>query len=259
MKRRPALDGPPGGASLPAWIARYSLASPAAGAYLLLRSLGFPGLSTLERFMPRAGRILDLGCGYGLLSIVCGERSPGREVVGIDLLEERVAVGREVQRRHGGPGNVRLIAGDLADLPGGEFDAICFAHVLMYRPLEEQRAVLARCRERLTPGGVLLLAEAVSEPAWKARLARLQEKIVVGAKVRLFGWRAWAEIAPAGVHLWEPGSLGGFLQDLGLRVISRPLSGCSYLSHHLFIAGADAARPARAKAASASSRHARRP
>ena len=252
------IERAPGGVSLPAWIARYARVSPASGACLLVRCLGFPGLTALERLLPRAGRILDLGCGYGLFSILCGERSPGREVTGIDLLDARVAVGREVLRRHGGPANVRLLAGDLADLPHGEFDAICFAHVLLYRPLREQRAVLARCRERLAPGGLLLVAETVGKPAWKARLARLQEEFVVGAKVRLFGWRAWSRVAPAGVHLWDPAALDRFLQGLGLLVASRPLSGWSYLSHHLFIAAAVAAgAPARAEAETGSRRLAR--
>ena len=257
MRREPYAGRTPRGVSLPAWIARYARVSPPAGAYLAARCMGFPGLPALERLLPRAGRILDLGCGYGLLPVLCADRSPEREVAGIDLLGTRVAVGREVLRRHGGPGNVRLTAGDLAKLPDGEFDAICLAHVLLYRPLHEQRAVLARCRERLAPGGLLLLAETVGEPAWKARLARVQERIVVGAKVRLCRWQTWRAIAPAGVHLWDPAALRDFLGELGLRVRSRPFSGWSYLSHHLFIAQAEGATSARAASGPVSLRLAR--
>lgn len=225
--------------SLLRWIARYASVSPAAGAYLVCRCLGFPWLASLERRLPASGRILDLGCGYGLLAILCGARAPGRRVLGIDILEARLAVGREVVRRQGCPDNVDLVHADLADLPDGPFDAICIAHVLLYRPLGEQRAVLQRCRDRLAPGGVLAVVETVRSPVWKARLARLQENIVVGAKVHLAGDRHWAALSPGSVFLWDAAALCSYLQSLGLRVASERLDRWSHLSHRLFIGVAE--------------------
>ncbi len=230
-------------ASLPRWIARYAKVSPAAGAYLVCRCLGFPWLAALERCVPPAGRILDLGCGYGLFAIVCGARAAARRVLGIDLLEDRLAVGREVLRRWGGGTSVDLVRADLNDLPPGRFDVICFAHVLMYRPLPEQRALLARCRDRLAPGGRLLVVETVRSPAWKARLSRLQETIVIGARMRLSGARAWPSSGSSETALWDAADLEAYLGSLGLSVESRRMDRYSHLSHRLFIGVAGRERP----------------
>src|SRR6267378_2352847 len=108
MTRRGAGAGAPRPASLPTWIARFAAASIPAGAYHVARCLGFPYLSRLERALPAAGRVLD---------ILCGDRAPGRRVIGIDRLETRVAVGCEVLRRHGSPANVELRAADAVELP----------------------------------------------------------------------------------------------------------------------------------------------
>jgi SAM-dependent methyltransferase len=223
-------------------------ADPAAGAYLLARCAGFPHFARVERVLPAEGTILDVGCGHGLLAVLAGARQPGRRVLGVDRIEARVAVGREVARR-AGFGNVRLEAGRIEALPDGPFDAITLVDVLMYRRLEEQEAALADCRDRLAPGGRLVIKEQVCRPRWKARLVGLQESLVVGLKTGLDRGSPWSEIAPTGIHLWKEEALASLLARLGLSVESRPLHAGSYLSHHLFIGEVASSRRASAPAA----------
>lgn len=221
--------------SIGRWIARYARVAPAAGLYLVLRCLGFRHFGRLERLVPRRGRVLDLGCGYGLFAILCGARGPDREVLGIDFLESRLRVGRRLLARPDAPANVRLMRGDLERLPEGPFDAITISDVLMYRTLGEQRRILGRCRERLAPGGRLVIAEQVRTPAWKARLVAWQEWVVLSAKLVLLRSRAWDRIAPDGIALWEASDLERVLTSSDLRVRGLRLDRLSYLSHHLFI------------------------
>jgi SAM-dependent methyltransferase len=220
------------------WIGRFARVSPAAGAHLLARVAGFRHFDLLEAALPPGGPILDLGCGHGLLAILAAARAPERRVLGIDILEARVAVGRAVVARYGGPGNVALRRGDGRDLPDGPFAAICFAHTLMYLPLREQASLLERCRERLRSGGLLLIAEQVGEPAWKARLVRFQESLVVGARARLRGRGEWGRFAREGVHLWSEPALLDHLRGLGLHPASERLDRWSHLSHRLITASA---------------------
>ncbi|MGH9868534.1 MAG: class I SAM-dependent methyltransferase [Candidatus Polarisedimenticolia bacterium] len=230
-----------GAVSALGWIGRYGRVSPAAAAHLSFRWLGFPHFHRLVSTFPASGRILDVGCGHGLLALMVAEGSRARDVVGIDLLEARLEVARAVARRRG-LANVRFERRDIEDPPDGLFDAIVVADVLFYRPLPAQRKLLRILSARLSAGGVLLIKEQTREPAWKSALVRLQEYLVVGVKVTLGGSRSWADMAPSGVHLWSAAQLADELRSLGLETDSERLDRWSYLSHRLFVASAPAAR-----------------
>jgi SAM-dependent methyltransferase len=162
-------------------------------------------------------------------------------VVGIDRLASRLAVGSRVARRLG-LSNLRLESGRIEALPPGPFDAIVIVDVLLYRPLADQAAIIRACRERLRPGGRLLIKEQLREPSWKARCVDVQERLVVGFKVGRERGGPWAEMAPSGTHLWSRDGVMELLRDCGLAATIEPLHAGSYLSHHLVI-GAAPVRP----------------
>jgi SAM-dependent methyltransferase len=114
-------------------------------------------------------RILDLGCGQGLLAAwlraaahCCYERgiwprtwppAPCPESMrGIELMA------REVDRARGalGPG-CEVVQADIRSAAFGSADAVVILDVLHYLPAQAQREVLQRVRATLPPGGLLLL------------------------------------------------------------------------------------------------------
>jgi SAM-dependent methyltransferase len=120
------------------------------------------------RFLAPLGRdatILDLGCGYGGLSIPLA-RSYGR-VVAVDATLERVKI-VGLRAEHEGLHNVVPVHANALELPFGTaaFDCVVVNGVLEWvgewdtsrAPGEVQLAVLRRCHELLKPGGTLLLA-----------------------------------------------------------------------------------------------------
>jgi SAM-dependent methyltransferase len=241
---RPNQDaGAIGRASIPVWISRFAAVDPPSGLYYIARCLGFRHFGRLERCLPPRGRVLDLGSGYGLFPILAGARGPERQVLGIDRLARRVEIGRRVIDRAGGPANVRLEVGDFNRLPEGPFDAITATDVLLYSTLADQQKLIRACRERLAPGGILLIKEQVTRPSWKARLVIMQERLVVGSKVRLRSDGEWSSIGGSGFHLWAVEDLERVLAGCGLRVSSSRLDRWSYLSHHLFIGVEGSAPP----------------
>lgn len=128
--------------------------------------------SMLERgLLPHRGRVLDIGCGQGLLaSLLQAVREPvvlaawpatwapaphidayhGIELMQSDVDRAKMALGERGARAHFECADMRLVA-----LPA--CDAVVILDVLHYVDHEAQAALLRRVRDALVPGGRLLL------------------------------------------------------------------------------------------------------
>ncbi|MFZ0040121.1 MAG: class I SAM-dependent methyltransferase [Solirubrobacteraceae bacterium] len=107
-------------------------------------------------------RLLDLGAGTGLLSEALVTAEPGATVELVDASAEMLQGARERL----GAAVVAVHVQDLREpLPAGPFDAIASALAIHHLEHEEQRDLLRRVHERLTPGGVFVNAEQVAAPS----------------------------------------------------------------------------------------------
>lgn len=120
-----------------------------------------------------AGAVLDLGCGHGLLALLLAELG-GRTVKGIDVDARKIALAREVA-----PAGVSFAATGLEREPAEAYDAVAVLDVLYLVPRGEWEPLLRACRERLRPGGRLLVKETGRRPRWKLAKAWLQEQVMV--------------------------------------------------------------------------------
>lgn len=114
---------------------------------------------------PKIGRILDIGCGYGLPACWCLEALPGSMVTGIDPDAERVKVAGMAVRERG-----TILLGAAPDLPMviGSFDLILLLDILHYLDEEQLTATLVRCRRLLDPGGRLVIRFVIPPPLRKS-------------------------------------------------------------------------------------------
>lgn len=95
------------------------------------------------------GRVLDIGCGRGVLLRRLADRAS--ELWGVDIDEERVAQTRradEIQTR-------LLKPGQPLPFDDESFDTVTITEVIEHVP--DERSVLAECARVLVPGGKLLL------------------------------------------------------------------------------------------------------
>src|SRR5258708_30614091 len=76
-------------------------------------------LDEIGQYLPARGRVLDLGCGFGLFSLYYASVHPGLRVEGFDRNARRIGMARAAARRLG-LGNVRYEVGDVMDFRGGE-------------------------------------------------------------------------------------------------------------------------------------------
>ena len=115
-------------------------------------------LHVLLRELPgRVDDALEIGCGSGELTALLAARA--RRVLALDLSSEMLAVARE---RCAGLANVELVCADALTWPlaPASFDAIASIATLHHLSLG---AMLARMRDAVRPGGVLLVLDVVAE------------------------------------------------------------------------------------------------
>ncbi len=122
-----------------------------------------------EGWLRDARRILDLGCGQGLLAALVASAqataaagrwpaewasAPARDahVRGIELMASDVARARQALGD-----DARIEQGDIATADFGQADVVVILDVLHYLPYEAQDDVLHRVRRALPAGGRLLL------------------------------------------------------------------------------------------------------
>jgi SAM-dependent methyltransferase len=119
----------------------------------------------LMEWVPAApGRVLDLGCGDGLVADMVAEARPGVEVVACDFSAEMLSRARE---RFAANPAVTVVEHDLdAPLPDewGEFGAVVSAFAIHHLVDERKRTLYAEVFERLVPGGVFCNLEHVASP-----------------------------------------------------------------------------------------------
>jgi len=115
----------------------------------------------LELLAPRPkDRVLDLGCGTGLLCRRIADRldpDAGGEAVGIDAAGRMIALAR---RKRGGPGcRFEAMAAETLDFPPASFDAVVSSLFFHHVDRELKRRSLEEAYRVLKPGGRLIIAD----------------------------------------------------------------------------------------------------
>jgi 2-polyprenyl-3-methyl-5-hydroxy-6-metoxy-1,4-benzoquinol methylase len=163
-------------------------------------------LSVMDLLLTDEGRILDVGCGFGLFAAYFGQTHPRRRIVGVDPDARRIGIARRVADRVG-TNEHRFIIGDVRDAAieaEGPFEAAYVLDVMHHLPQDDQRRVLERLRDVLVPGGMLLVKDITTEPAFGLFFTEALDRLMVG-------WRE--PLAYRHHREW-----GEMLGDLGFKV-----------------------------------------
>jgi trans-aconitate methyltransferase len=108
-------------------------------------------------------RILDAGCGDGLLSISLAQRHPSWTVVGMDR-DSRLLSGAVEREKNRGLGNVTFMRADLTQpLPDSGFDVVMAIECLS--EIRDDRGALRMLHDAVTPQG--LFVAQVPDERWK--------------------------------------------------------------------------------------------
>lgn len=157
---------------------------------------------------PFAGlRLLDIGCGGGLLSEPMARL--GAEVVGVDAAARNIPVAQIHARRMGLDIDYRHGAAEDLAAAGETFDAVLNMEVVEH--VSDPRAYLAACRDLLRPGGLMVCSTLNRNP-------KSYVMAIIGAE-HVMRW------LPKGTHDWSkfitPDELFGLLREAGLDPVDR--------------------------------------
>ena len=133
-----------------------------------------PMLPALDAVVPRHGFILDLGCGYGLITHWLACFTDTRTFLGVDYDEDKIRV---AQRSAPGHRRIRFEAGDILTHDYPACDAVLLLDVLHYWRPEKQLEILKRVRQALRPGGRLILRDGARAESESHRHVHVWERI----------------------------------------------------------------------------------
>jgi uncharacterized protein (DUF2062 family) len=152
--------------------------------YYVAGKLAFDPVVKLLSELTALGRVLDVGCGRGQLSLLLLELGHAEHVTGLDSDADKI----EAARSAGPDADFRVADVARAELPPA--DTVLLIDVLHYLPIAEQDALLLAATRALEPGGRILVRELDGDPSARTGVTRAFEWI--GRKIGLNRGRATA-------------------------------------------------------------------
>jgi len=162
-----------------------------------------------KRLIPAGQRVLDLGCGQGLLAVLlelAGERPA--KFHGIDIRPHDIARARAAAPQG------EWVEGDMRTSEFPASDAVVILDVLHYLSAAEQREVLERIRTALGDGGTLLLRVADGNATLRFRYTLFVDHVVTALRAG-----SWPTLHTRPIGEWQ-----ALLESLGFTVTTEPMS-----------------------------------
>ena len=110
-----------------------------------------------ESYLPKQGKIVDVGCGYGFLPLMLSFTGNKREIVGIDYDEEKIGIAANCISRSD---KVNFVCADVTQYEYEHADAFVISDVLHYLSAEQQAEVISRCANKLNKNGTMIIRDA---------------------------------------------------------------------------------------------------
>ncbi|HVM88376.1 MAG TPA: 1-acyl-sn-glycerol-3-phosphate acyltransferase [Puia sp.] len=141
-------------------IYNYIYKGPVLEWYMKVKTRMEKNYQLFHELLPKQGKILDAGCGYGFMSYMLQFASGEREITGIDYDEEKIEAANHCFSK-----NDKIIFSyqDLTIFRFEKYDGIIVADVLHYLQPAEQKNVIERCIRSLNEKGVLIIRDGNSE------------------------------------------------------------------------------------------------
>ena len=126
----------------------------------------------IHQLLPKEGRILDIGCGYGFMSYMMQFCAAARQVTGYDYDEDKIKVASHCFSRNA---MIQFKHADVNELEIEPADAIILSDLLHYLHPDQQESIIKKCIQALRPDGILLIRDGDRDLENKHKKTRLSE------------------------------------------------------------------------------------
>lgn len=162
--------------------------------------------SEIEKYIPKKGKILDVGCGHGLLAKLIASKSLKRSVLGIDPSVLKINAA-ETENKFD---NLTFKVNHLGDIKE-KFDCIVIVDVLYLFPQSLKIEFIKKARSLLNKEGKLILVENGDGKELIFKILRLQETLMT--KVIKYTRSEYG-----GLHFLSAGGYEKIFLKLGLKI-----------------------------------------
>jgi len=122
--------------------------------------------------LPRGGKFLDAGCGYGFMSYMLHFVSLEREITGMDYDENKINTANHCFSKNG---KINFVCSDVLQFKYEKYDAIILADVLHYlQPLQQIQAI-KKCLQSLNENGILIIRDGNKDLAQRHKGTKITE------------------------------------------------------------------------------------
>ncbi len=155
-------------------IKLYSKLGKNIGLYAKLRWKLCP-YEAIEKHVPLKGKVIDIGCGYGLFTHLLFLKSFHRNVIGIDWSVKRIEIAQKtVQNRS----NIQFYNQNIGDIKLDKFQSIVMIDVLHHLPIQVQQSLLLKSFKGLNDKGRLIILDVDKVPRWKYLCAKTIDRLL---------------------------------------------------------------------------------
>lgn len=145
-----------------------SYSNPIIRFYSIIRFRIIPSrfLNELSQYIPENGRVLDMGCGFGLFSLFFAITHPNASFVGVDISKDRIQIGKRSAQQLGVP-NIEFICNDARNMGQsiGRFDTILTLDLMHHIPPSDgNRVAVAVYNDLLFPKGRFIIKDVTTRP-----------------------------------------------------------------------------------------------
>jgi SAM-dependent methyltransferase len=135
----------------------FMYSSPVLEWYLRIKLKIEDAYSVFDRLVPKEGKIVDAGCGYGFLPYILSIKSAKRTVTAIDYDGDKIECAASCLA---GTDRVKFIRADIAGYDFEHADCFIFSDVLHYLKPEDIENTARQMSEKLNPGGAVIIRDA---------------------------------------------------------------------------------------------------